>query len=232
MLKESRIRENLSLVFLLCMAVVFFSAIYAVFGRDIMIDLLLLVVYVVSFSLLGVVLIYGIYTNPPASQLMEEMELLKTDIKTLEQKFLKREITEQNFLKMLGKKHRRLIKVEAKVYKKTSPLKLSGLKAGILKRRDRSALKRLLAQKAEILAERRIAACKLYRRRIDRGTFQKFIEENDASLVQTESLIKILFTRIAKPKGESKRERIIREIVKEEKVDADRMAKELAEQEK
>jgi len=232
MLEDSRIRENISLVFLLCMAAVFFIALYLVFGKEIMFDILLLTVYLVSFALLGVVLIWGIYSNPPASKLAEEMKVLKQDIQTLEAKFLKREISEQNFLKLLSKKHHRLIKVEAKIYKKTSPLKIGGIKARLLKRRERSALKRLLEQKADILAERRIAATKLYHRQIDRNTFQKFIEENDDNLVKTQSLIDILFARATSETPRAKKEEIIREIVKEKKIDVDRMAKELAEQQK
>lgn len=230
MLEDSRIRENISLVFLLCMTAVFFAALYLVFGREIMFDVLLLTVYLVSFALLGVVLIWGIYSNPPASKLAEEMNVLKQEIQTLESKFLKREISEQNFLKILSKKHHRLIKVEAKIYKKTSPLKLGGIKARFLRRRERSALKRLLEQKAGILAERRIATTKLYRRQIDRNTFHKFIEENDDSLVKTQSLIDILFAKAGSEPARTKKEEIIREIADEKKIDVERMAKELAEQ--
>jgi len=230
MLKDSRIRENLSLVFVLAMLIVFFAAIYFLFGKEITLDLFLLTVYVGSFSLLGIVIIYGIYSNPSAEKLKEEMDELKQDIKGLETKFHKRKITEQSFLKLMSKKHKRLIKVEAKIHKKTSPYKLSGFKAGLLKRRDRAALKRLMSDKSEVLAERRLASQKLYRRQIDRNTFTKFIEENDASLVKTESLIKILFAHASKPSLEEKRNRIIEEIVKEDRTDFDRMSNELAEQ--
>jgi len=230
MLEDSRIRENLSLVFVFAMLVVFFAAIYFLFGKEITLDLFLLTIYIGSFSLLGIVVIYGIYSNPSATKLKEEMDELKQDIKGLENKFFKREITEQSFLKLLGQKHQRLIKVEAKIYKKTSPLKLSGLKAGLMKRRDRAALKRLMAKKSEILSERRLALCKLYRRQIDRNTFTKFIEENDDALVKTESLIKILFAKATEPSKEEKRDRIIEEIVKEDKTDFGRMSRELTEQ--
>lgn len=232
MLEDSRIRENLSLVFLLCMATIFFIALYLLFGREIMFDVLLLAVYIASFSLLGTVLIYAIYANPPASKLLNEKKQLKEELSNLEQKFLKRQISEENFIKLLSKKQRRLIKVEAKIHMKTSPRKLSGIKARLLKRRERSALKRLMQEKYHLLTERRIAATKLYKRQITREDFQKFIEENDNDLVKIESLMNILFARILEPREEEKRKRIIREIVEEEKIDTDRMAKELAEQQK
>jgi len=232
MLKDPRTKENLSLVFVFAMLVVFFVAIYFLLGKEIMLDMFLLTIYAGSFSLLGIVIIYGIYSNPSTPELKEEMSKLKQDIKGLEIKFLKRNITEQSFIKLLSKKHQRLIKVEAKIYRRTSPLKLTGLKAGLMKRRDRAALKRLMEEKGEILEERRLASCKLYRRQIDRNTFTKFIEENDDALVKTESLIKILFARAIIPSQEKKRDKIIREIVKEDKIDFNRMSKELAEQSK
>ncbi|MFH1234695.1 MAG: hypothetical protein V1493_03720, partial [Candidatus Diapherotrites archaeon] len=148
MLEDSRLRENLSLVFLLFMLVLVFAAIYVLFGKDIMIDIILLTAYFISFSVLGIVIIYGIWSNPPAKKLQEEMQILKSDIRAVEQKFLKREINEEVFLKLLSEKHHRLIKIEAKVYRKTSPLQLAGIRASLLKRRERSALKRLMDEKA------------------------------------------------------------------------------------
>lgn len=231
MLEDSRIKENLSLVFLLCMVIVFFATIYFMFGKAIMFNLLLLSVYIISFSLLGVVIIYSIYTNPPAQKLREEMQLLKKQISELEKKFLKREMPEQEFLKLLSKKHHKLIKIESKVYKKTSPIKLSGLKARLLKRRERAALKRLLEQKEDLLRERRIAASKLYRRQIDRDTFQKFIEENDDQLVKIESLIKILFAKTREAEEKQKRKEIIKQLAKGKPgLNINRMAEELLEQ--
>jgi len=232
MLENSRIRENISLVFLLGMTILFFGALYFLFGREIMFDMILLSVYITSFSLLGVVLIWGIYSNPPAQKLQEEMDELKEAIRTLEQKFFKREISEKSFLKLLNKKHRKLIKIEAKIYKKTSPVKIGGLKASLLKRRERSALKKLLEQKANIMAERKIASCKLYRRQIDNATFHKFVEENDASLVQTDSLIHLLFSRADQDFKSPMRKRVISKIAKKEKIDVERMSRELSDQHK
>ncbi|MEM0360754.1 MAG: hypothetical protein QXK06_05475 [Candidatus Diapherotrites archaeon] len=238
MLEDSRLRENLSLVFLFVMIVIAFAAVYFLFGKEIMIDILLLTVYFVSFSLLGIVVIYGIWSNPPAKKLQEEMQSLKTEIRAIEERFLKREITEAVFLKLLSEKHQRLIKIEAKIYRKTSPLHLDGLRARLLKRRERAALKRLMDEKAELLSQRRIAACKMYRRELDSESFQEFIKENDANLVKVESLIKILFAKTLAPAEtieKQKREKVIIEIVKDKQIDSsdiDRMARELSEQQK
>jgi hypothetical protein len=233
MLEDSRLRENLSLVFLFFMLVLVFAAIYFLFGSTIVIDIILLTLYFICFSVLGIVIIYGIWSNPPAKKLQEEMQILKSDIRIVEQKFLKREINEEIFLKLLSEKHHRLIKIEAKIYRKTSPFHLAGIRASLLKRRERSALKRLMDEKSELLGQRRIAACKMYRREFDRDGFQKFIEENDGNLVKVESLINILFAKATMPEQKEQRQKVIVEIVKDKNIDAsdiDRMAREIREQ--
>ncbi|MBN1940947.1 MAG: hypothetical protein JW772_02080 [Candidatus Diapherotrites archaeon] len=167
--------------------------------------------------------------------LFEEKRQVLNELKVIEKKYMKRELSLESYKEMLKKKHAQLIKIDSRILQKQAKqenLPKEDLLA--VEPKDRHVLVKLLSENQRLQRELQLARAKYLKRKIDEQTYKSILHSVQESLIEIEAKIKNLRLRKSIRRAFSELKQKVdeaeTEVVQKEKEEAERVARDVLEQ--
>ncbi|MCX8158487.1 MAG: hypothetical protein N3D73_02355 [Candidatus Diapherotrites archaeon] len=164
-------------------------------------------------------------------ELQKRKELLESEIKLAETKFMKREISEEAYKKIVGEKSKELITLETEIEINKIENRLNKYADDIdkLSEKRRGELKSLLSKKDILLRELAKAKELYFKRKIDENMYKEFCKDKQQKLVEIEAAINQLYKEEARDILKEAERRISMSEIQEFQLKTEEIAKDIAE---
>ncbi len=178
--------------------------------------------------------IFGYFEKSKASALFEKKRQLLQELEIAEQKFLKREILEENYRNLVGKKQQELIRIDSLLSKHAPTKELSQSELTEVEPKNRHLLKELLEEKQKYQQEIGLAQNRYFKRKIDEKTYQGIANSGQAKIIEIDGRVRsIKTTQDIKHAFFDLKEKLKieqQDFAKKEQTEIERIAKEILDQ--
>ena len=201
------------------------------------IDLIIIGVIAIVAILIVVLIIVVLLSRGKKStqKLFDKKRQAMEELKVAERKFLKRQISEDSYKKVLKKKQEELIKIDAALSEKQTKQKGNFKKELVsVEAKEKHRIEALLKQKQPLQAELEVAQKKYLKRQIDEKTYKSLLQANQSKIIELEGKIKSMKSTKDVKDVFAEIKRKVRDIEMEqqkvEQRETERIAKEILEQ--
>lgn len=174
--------------------------------------LLLVFAWVVFLALVILVAIFSIilkisFSPPSLRELFRKKRALVKELNITEKKFMKHEISKEDYDKFFMEKQSELIEVEAQIEEKYGSIACAD-EAPEIAAKKRHALRELLSKKKTLVNEMKIAQVKYLKRQISEGIYKKIMSDSQREAIRLEAQISGIYSedRVEKAMGHMKEE--------------------------
>jgi uncharacterized membrane protein len=138
--------------------------------------------------------IFGHFEKAKANSLYEKKRQLLQELEVAEQKFMKREILEENYKNLVGKKQQELIQIDTMLSKQVPAKEISKSELTEVEPKNRHLLKELFEKKQKCQQEMELAQNRYFKRKIDEKTYQSIVNSCQAKIIEIDGRIRSIKT--------------------------------------